>query len=310
VIPLADLLKNKTGGNPFHVNELLKMLYVERFLDFRIEERGWCWDLEKIAAVGISDSVVELVAEKIGRLNPGTQQVLKLAACLGNRFDLREPALVLGKTEKETLDELREAVTEGLVVPVGDGWRFVESDVRPAIHDAGVEFTFCHDRVRQAAFSMIPPSERSATHLNAGRILLDRTDDSQIDEKIFSIVNQFNFARDLIGEQSERDMLARLNLRAGRKAAASAAYESAFSYLSIAVELLDRDCWTTGRELAWEVYLETARAAYLCSDFERMEQYCQVALARAAKPLERAQVCEILIQAATAQYKMPEAVKM
>lgn len=310
VMPLADLLLGKTGGNPFHVNELLKTLYVERCLDLDVEKRVWCWDLEKIAAVKISDNVVELVSEKIGRLPSGTQQVLKMAACMGNRFDLSEPALILGKTEKETLEELREAVTKGLVVPVGDGWRFVESDVEPPVDNAGVEFTFCHDRVRQAAYDMIPPSERSITHLHAARVLLDRTPGGQVDEKIFSIVNQFNLARDLIVDQSELDMLARLNLRAGRKASTAAAYESAFTYLNAAVELLDQDCWSTNRDLAWDAHLETARAAYLCSDFERMEQYCRVASAQAASPWERAQVCEVLIQAATAQYEMPEAVRI
>ena len=88
VILLAELVVGKTQGNPFFVNQFLRTLYEENLLIFNSEQRNWDWNISEIEAVGITDNVVELMVGKLRKMPDSTQQVLRLAACVGNSFDL------------------------------------------------------------------------------------------------------------------------------------------------------------------------------------------------------------------------------
>ena len=160
VVTLTDLMLKKTGGNPFFVNELLKTLYQEKLIEFDWEKKRWLWDLMKIEEKGITDNVVELMTRKIQRLPPQTQEVLKLAACIGNRFDLTTLAVVNVKSPAQTANELWEAVREGLIIPLGESAAYMQA----AMHDPstdmalkGLDVTckFLHDRVQQASYTWL-----------------------------------------------------------------------------------------------------------------------------------------------------------
>src|SRR5262249_48431347 len=85
--PLAQLVHDKTTGNPFFAIQFISALYEEALLTFDHLERQWSWDLNRIHAKGYTDNVVALMVRKLGRLTPDTQDALKQLACLGNNAE-------------------------------------------------------------------------------------------------------------------------------------------------------------------------------------------------------------------------------
>lgn len=320
--PLAELVLAKTGGNPFFMNEFLKSLYTEELVRFVPSKNGhengtgWQWDLAQVQARGITDNVVELMADNLQRLNEETQQALKLAACIGNQFDLQTLAIVYEKSAKETAIHLREAVAEGLILPLGEAHKLVEFDMPELTDDLSVEYKFAHDRIQQAGYSLIPAEHKQAVHRQVGQLLQRNTPPDQQDENIFNIVNQLNLGLELIEHQPERNELAELNLIAGKKAKSSAAYAPALSYLQTGLGLLvspedsaEEDSWKRQYALTLALYEEAAEAAYLSTDFEETEQLVETVLNRAETVLDKVKVYEVKIQLYIAQNKLSEAIE-
>ncbi len=319
---LAKLILVKTGGNPFFMNEFLKSLYTEKLLKFDRKQGGWTWDLEQIKAQDITDNVVELMASKIQKLNAIAQRVLQLAACIGNQFDLQTLAIVLEKSQKETALDLHEAVAESLVLPLDDTYKLIgelEQEVTSQKSNypllithypspITIEYKFAHDRIQQAAYSLIPPQDKQAVHWQVGQLLLQNTPQQVREQKIFDIVNQLNFGIELITIQSERDELAQLNLIAGKKAQASAAYEPAWNYLNVGMDCLSADSWQRQYNLTLSLYVEAAEAAYLSGNFEEMEKLASVVLQQARTLLDKVNVYEVKIQGCTVHNKPLEAI--
>src|SRR5262249_42511726 len=85
--PLAVLVQDKTAGNPFFAEQFLRTLHQDGLIWFDHRRTGWRWDTERIRAANVTNNVVELMADRIIRLEPATQTALKIAACIGNQFD-------------------------------------------------------------------------------------------------------------------------------------------------------------------------------------------------------------------------------
>ncbi len=122
-MPLADLILEKTGGNPFFVNEFLRSLYEAKLLDFDMERGVWLWNLKQLEVQAITENIVDLMSLKIRKLQSKTQELLKLASCVGSRFELGILVAVSEHSPSAIMDALREAVAEGLVLALGDVWR-------------------------------------------------------------------------------------------------------------------------------------------------------------------------------------------
>ncbi|MBD1827522.1 AAA family ATPase [Microcoleus vaginatus GB1-A2] len=317
--PLAELVLAKTQGNPFFMKEFLQSLYTENLLDFDFLSSSWQWNLDQIQARGITNNVVELMTQKIQKLPELTQEVLKTAACIGNQFDLKTLSNVGEKLQKETANDLWSAVREGLIVPVGDDYKFLQTHRKP--DEFKVAYRFVHDRIQQAAYSLIPSHRKQASHLQIGQLLLNNTPLQQQEEKIFDIVNHLNFGSNLLENQQKRDELAKLNLIAGKKAKASAAYQPALTYLTSGLELLNssqsslnkggnekESSWQTQYDTTLALYVEAAEAAYLCGQFEEMERLVPVVLQQGKALLDKVKVYEVKISAYLTQNKPLEAV--
>jgi len=307
--PLAELVINKTLGNPFFTNEFLKSLYTEELLNFDHSESTWRWDLVQIRKREMTDNVVELMASKIRKLDEKTQQVLKLAACIGNPFDLITLAIVYDKTPPETADALWEAIGEGLVYPLGSAYKSIALEAQAPTDGIAVEYMFCHDRIQQSVYSLISEAEKQAVHWQVGQLLLQNTPPDNQEQKIFDIVNQLNQGLDPAAHQSERDEIARLNLMAGKRAKASAAYESALDYLKVGHRLLGESSWERQYPLTLEIFVQAAETAYVCTFYEEMEKYTQVALQKADTLLDKVKVYETKLLAYLGQNKPQETIK-
>ena len=311
---LAELLFSKTQGNPFFATQLLKTLYAEKLLLYQVATNTWQWDIKEIQAIGIADgNVVELIARNISKLPPDTQKVLKLAACLGNQFNLNVLAIVNERSDLVTAQQLWDALQSGLILPLSKTYKvpllFSDSEAEAfKIHDINVDYKFLHDRVQQAAYSLIPEPEKKITHLKIGQLLLQNTTPDERKDNIFALVNQLNFGTALLATQQEKEELAQLNLIAGQKAKTATAYEATVNYLDVALELLGSDSWQRQYDLTFTIYLEASEAQYLNINFKLAENLCDVALEQAQTLLDRAKLYELKIKLAMAQNQIQLAI--
>lgn len=312
---LAELTFNKTQGNPFFINQLLRTLYAESLLVYEVELDRWQWDIQEIQAIGITDfNIVELLARNIGKLSPETQKVLKLAACVGNQFDLEILAIVNQESSFITATQLWSALQAGLVLPLSTAYKiplaFGEAESAALqVEEVKIGYRFLHDRVQQAAYSLIPESEKKATHLKIGQRLLENTTLEERKENIFALVNQLNFGTDLLTTQAEKDQLADLNLLAGQRAKLAMAYEAAASYLKLGLDLLAVDRWSQDYDRTFTFYLESAEAEYLSNNFKQSSLLVEVALAEAKEPLNQARIQKIQVESLIAQNQVQAALE-
>src|SRR4028119_1007160 len=298
---LAELVWQKTQGNPFFIKEFLKSLYTEKFMNFDTKAGAWTWDLEQIRTRNITDNVVELMTEKIQQLSETAQKDLQLAACIGNQFDLETLSIINETSQRAAANELWDAIQAGLILPLGDDYKFLKTN-REA-NDLKITYKFAHDRIQQAAYSLIPPDDKQAVHWKIGQLLLQNTPQQILQQNIFDIVNQLNFSIEAIDVQLERDKLAQLNLIAGKKAKASAAWKPAWNYLRMGINCLSADSWLRQYDMTLALYVETVEAAILSGHVEEMEKLADLVLQQATSLLNKVKVYEVKIQACTAQNK-------
>ena len=270
--PLAQLIHDKTAGNPFFAIQFFSALAEENLLTFDHGERRWSWDLKRIHAKGYADNVVDLMVGKLNRLPVETVNAIKQLACLGNSAEFALLALVYEVSGEELHSDLQEALRTGLV-----------------LHSEGA-YRFLHDRVQEAAYSLIPQHLRAEAHLRIGRLLAEHTPREKRQEAIFEIVNQLNRGAALITSQDEHEQLAELNLIAGKRAKASSAYASALNYLIAGAALLADDCWERRPELIFALELHRAECEFLTGELATAEARLTMLSSRAANAIDQATV--------------------
>jgi predicted ATPase len=290
--PLAQLMHEKTGGNPFFAVQFLTALAEEGLLAFDPQAAMWRWDLTRIQARRYTDDVVELMAAKLKRLPQTTQEALKHLACLGNSARISTLNLVYEQSEDSIQAELRNAVRAGLVFSL-DG-----------------AYTFLHDRIREAAYSLIPENERAATHLRIGRLLVSSATSAAIEEEIFEIVNQLNRAGSLIKDLEERKRVAELNLVAGKRAKISEAYASALNYFATSEAFLSEDCWDQDRALAFDVGLNRAECEFRTGLLTQADNRLSMLSERAANHLDDSAVSFLRVALYMTQVRFDRAVEV
>jgi len=275
--PLAQLVHQKTAGNPFFAIQFLSALAEEALLTFDHRDARWSWDLDRIHAKGYTDNVVDLMVGKLNRLPVETQDALRQLACIGNGAEFGLLTIVHQGSTEEMHAGLWEAVRAGLVFRSEGAYRFL------------------HDRVQEAAYSLLPPELRAEAHLRIGRQLLARMTPGEVAEKIFDLVNQLNCGTSLVTDWNEKQQIAELNLRAARRAKASAAYASACLYLSEAMALLGSQGWASRYDLAFGVWLERAECGFLSGNLDAAERLIQELLQRGASSIDKAAAYRIKV---------------
>ncbi|MEM9221342.1 MAG: AAA family ATPase [Pseudomonadota bacterium] len=289
---LARLVLQKTQGNPLFVRQFLADLHREGLIRqtpaTSTERARWVWDLAAIQSAGITDNLVELLLGRLRKLSPRTQEALLLAACIGSRFDIDTLALIQKTTSQDAFESLRPAIEEELVVPrseltTTDG---EELDAPLLVR----ELAFQHDRVQQAAYSLIDEAREKEVHLTIGRSLRATLSEDALNERIFEVVDHFNYGRALIEDPAERLVLAQLNVAAAEKASDATAYSAALPLVEIAQDLLGEDGWRDNYEITFKASRQRAQLEYLNGNFKRCEEIVATTLERARTDLERAEV--------------------
>jgi PAS domain S-box-containing protein len=270
--PLAELVHEKTTGNPFFAIQFLSALFEEGLLDFDHMRGRWSWDLARIHAKGYTDNVVDLMVRKLACLGPETQNALTQLACLGNSAEFAMLRVVYQDSIEQMHSELAEAVGSGFILRLKDSYRFL------------------HDRVQEAAYSLIPEEGRAQTHLRIGRLLAAHTSPNGREERIFEIVNQLNRGAALIDSRDERERLAEFNLIAGKRAKASTAYVSALHYLVAGTTLLSDGGWDCRPDLMFALEFHRGECEFLTGELAEAEARLAMLASRAAGPVDQAAV--------------------
>ncbi|NEQ39670.1 MAG: PAS domain S-box protein [Okeania sp. SIO3I5] len=240
-----------------------------------------------------------------------TQEALKLAACIGNRFELQTLAVVCQKPEADMAADIWGALQEGLILPISQSYKFFQGNVyETKTQTVTVSYRFLHDRVQQAAYSLIPEEQKQVTHLTIGRLLLQSIPENEQEEKIFSIVNQLNLGRKLIVEAREREELAQLNLKAGEKAQLATAFTSALEYGQKGMQLLSKKPWQEQYHLCLKLHQLAVEAAYGAREFEICENLIQLVLKSAQTTLEKVKFYHTQIGIYVAQKRGLEAIEI
>ncbi|MHC5733888.1 AAA family ATPase [Nostoc sp.] len=310
-LPLSQLVYQKTKGNPFFATQFLKALHEENLIQFNLELGCWQCDLSKINQQALTDDVVEFMALQLEKLPLATQNILKLAACIGNQFDLTTLAIVSEHSEVETAANLWKALQEGLILPIGDVYKFyvgAESQAVTPEKSQNVTYKFLHDRVQQAAYSLIPDDQKQTTHYQIGQLLLQQISAQARVDRIFEIVNQLNHGTALITQPTQREELAQLNLIACRKAKSSTAYQAAREYATVGLSLLSENTWQQQYEMTLALYELAAEVAMLNGNFEAMEQFIDIVIQQARSLPEKVNVYCIRIQSHISQSKLTSAI--
>lgn len=311
---LSEVILAKTNGNPLFVRQFLRSLYDNKLVEFDVPGKRWRWDLDAIQNAGITDNVVEMMTQEIQRLSEPAQHVLKLAACIGNRFDLGTLTWVNEKPWKQTVNDLWEALYEGMIQPVGDTNQFLQTFIlMPVEHTAAelqkVFLKFLHDRVQQAAYSLIREGIKKEIHLKIGRLMAENTVEQDVEEKIFDILNHLNAGAPLITEPKEKYQLAALNLRAGKKAKASAAYHDALKYFTFGTDYLPENAWQEHYDLAFPLFRERSECEYLCGNAEKAEELFDLLLDLAESDQDQADIYRIKMTVYINQGKAEQAIQ-
>jgi PAS domain S-box-containing protein len=264
--PLAHLVYAKTAGNPFFAVQFTNNLVDEGVIAFDADQGRWQWDLKRIVEKAYTDNVVELMLAKVSRLPPATQGALRAMACLGNTSRLSTIAIVLGMPESQVESDLWEAVRLEFVAVSEGTYRFV------------------HDRVQEAAYSLLPEDARAEAHLRIGRLLIAHTPPERRVDLIFDLVSQVNRGAHLISAHEERELVAELNLIAGRRAKVATAYDSALKYLTAGTAMLaegDRP------ELLFELELQRSECEFLTGELASADERLATLWSRAKTAKQR-----------------------
>ncbi|MEH2064315.1 MAG: AAA family ATPase [Nostoc sp.] len=308
---LSQLVSQKTQGNPFFATQFLKVLHQEHLIQFDFESGCWQCDVVQVTIQAVTDDVVAFMAFQLQKLPESTQNILQLAACIGNQFDLATLAIVSKQSEIEAAGDLWKALQEGLILPLSDVYKFYvgqETLVCTPENQETVTYKFLHDRVQQAAYSLIPDDQKQITHYQIGQLLLQQISPEAREGRIFEVVNQLNHGTSLITQQTERDELAGLNLTACRKAKSATAYQAGREYASTGLSILGENAWEQYYEITRSFHDDAAELSMLCGDFEAMEQFIETVIAHADSLLEKLNVYRIKIQAKTSQNKLTESI--
>jgi PAS domain S-box-containing protein len=272
LLRLSELVHEKTGGNPFFVIQFLTALFEEGLLRFDQEAERWIWDLDRIHAKRYTDNIVDLMVRKLERLPLRTQRILQQLACLGNSAAFARLVVVHESSSEELRRDLHDALRSELVL------------------DEEASYRFLHDRVQEAAYSLIPEAERAAAHLRIGRLLIAHLPAEEHEEAIFEIVNQLNRGVALITSRDEKEQLAELNLIAGKRAKASTAYVSALNYLVAGTTLLSDDGWNRRPDRMFALELNRAECEFLTGELPAAEARLTMLVSRAINSIDRATV--------------------
>lgn len=296
-LPIAQTLYTKSIGNPYFLQHLLKSAHEENYLNYDMATGSWAWDMQALDQLPDIDGQLDYFMTRIHRLPNPTKQLLATSACLGGTFHIRLLSAVSHSAEDECMQHLSSAVQEGFLFK-DDG----------DLNNEGI-YRFSHDQIQQAAYSLLDRKMCMNIHASAGRFLLEYQSIDDSDQSLFDTANHFNQAVDLLSAD-EREKVAELNVKAGKKAMKSSAFSEALQYFSNGIACLTSDCWSRRFEFTFELHLLRSECEYLCSHYERADAQLNELSMHARHWTQRAQVYILKIKQYSNRGRYAEAIEL
>lgn len=299
----AELLYNKTKGNPFFLKLLLKKLQEEQFIKFNLEKKEWDWEIDQLQGLELSKNVVDLMLDKIKQFDIKNQEILSLAGAIGPKFSVNLLSKISKTSSKEVLNLLQPAFTTELIQPVQAYVNIQElltqeeSQINDFVtYNEGLPLKFVNNRIHSASDSLSPQEEKLKQHYDIGRYLLSEYEKQENQENydlFFEILGHLNLARHLITNPQERIKLAELNLKGCHIANNSTAYALGLDLITIARELLPPKAWKDHYNLTYSIFLESTSSSFYLKKFEDVETLSREILDYARTNLDKGKLYAI-----------------
>jgi diguanylate cyclase (GGDEF)-like protein len=309
-LSLATLIYQKTGGTPFFINQLLVSLFGLGYFELSLEQRKWVWDITRIREVDISDNVIDLLSQKIDELPPSALELLTIASCIGNQFDLDHLSMICKRPAMEIGNTLWSVVQNEIIYPLNQNYklmRLTEND--SSLSAAKIRFAFQHNRIQQLIYSRIPEQDRQAIHLEIGREYALHLKNHEASDFLFNMVNHMNKGRSLIKDLSERIVLRDLNTQVGSRAMKSTAFSVAADYFSITESLLSHEEWKSDHKGWFRALLNLGEALFLSGELTRAEEICERMFYLSDEAIDQAKVHNLKARLLEFQGRIPETVE-
>ncbi|KPA18272.1 multi-sensor signal transduction multi-kinase [Candidatus Magnetomorum sp. HK-1] len=308
VLPLAQVIQEKTNGNPFFMREFIVNLQEKDLLIYDHDKGEWQWDLKAISSQTITDNVVNVMTEKIQKLDLAAQSILQWAACLGYEYSLESLSMVCNKPIDEISQILWKAVTDGLILPVLTEFHHQTLDTFKLDTKTKTKYRFSHERIYRAFYTQSSAEKRQQMHFQIACMFYSQID-TLSSEEIFLVVNQLNLSN-FIQKPFDLYEIIRINNEAGKQARKISAIEPAYHYFQKAIEMIESQKSNVNIEMAYLSYYEAARCALLMGLFDQIPKLTQKALKYCSNLRETARTQELMIYAHGVQSDPGEAVKI
>lgn len=277
---LARVIFDKTSGNPFFIREFIHDINRKNLLFFDTKKGQWRWHLEEIKSGSVSSNVVEHIQGRLQELSGSFKKLIGYAACNNNSFEV----LFLARVTQYSLTEISQcflkAAQENLVIPIKNAIKLIRLNedelIRLAEHNEIIEFKFSHDRIQQAAYSLINQKERANFHYKVAKHL--QQSDGFLE--IFELARHFNLCLEKLSD-SEKKQCLDINLQAAIKCQAAISYNEALDFVIRAESLLKDNPWQEDLDRSIEVYQRKLELAYLMGHYAEMDSYCKLIEAHA-----------------------------
>lgn len=288
---LATIAFKKTLGNAFFIKTFLTFLHQHELINYSSEAKGWVWDIAAIKDLNVTENVVELLSHKLREFGVDTCRALMCAACIGPKFDLKTLSHFVKRSLADVALSLWPATEEGLLIPIGDEYKYATSVGRNAINDeslSGLKYRFSHDRIQQAAHELLAEDQRGATHYAIGKLLIASLTDAERKERVFEIVDHLNYHLDALPSTDEELLVSTLNREAGVQAQVAGAYQAAIPYFETSLRLLGGSPWSRDVEASKVIFAGLARAYNSTGEFEKAQEVVLALIKNSSDPVEKA----------------------
>nr|WP_240795367.1 ATP-binding sensor histidine kinase [Aquibacillus halophilus] len=304
---LEDLVYRITQGNPFFISQVFQSLQYEGIITFDSAQRNWTSNMESLKEIPMDETIIDFILKRIARLDEETKEILNLAACFGNRFNLLSLAQITEKSYGDLAKKLWKGLEEGLIIPLDSSYKWVyPNENMTLLSEHPPSYLFLHDKVQQAFYMGLSEEIREGTHSKIGLELLRHYDDKKREEHIFEIVNHLNNSPHLLTNQKQLELV-EWNWQAGEKAKNRAAKESALHFYQKGLELLPADKWESHYSATLKIMVGLGEAQYLNHLFDDAEATFDELLLRAHSNHEKLRIYDMKIMLYTHIHRVKQA---
>ena len=316
---LSQEVFGKTHGNPFFINQFLHTLHDNKLLLLQRENEElsiyftkpkWVWKLDKIKALDYTDNVIEMLSTNLKKLNSEAQEVLMMASCIGNRFDLKSLVYISDKPFNKIVMCLWVALKERLITPIGNNYSFIQAEPNNELLETyKFEYKFAHDRIQQATYSLIPEENKLQVHHKVGKLLLSKLNTEEKELQVFDLVFHLNKSINLLETDEVKKEVASLNLIAGKKAKNSSAYQTSLSFYERIPQLLGDENWDDDYAFTLNLYNSLTEASYLSGNYDKVDSYSQLIFKNSRTLLDQITAHQMIVHTYIAQNKPRKAIE-